>query len=32
MNDALGYCIDYLWPVTRDRQPQPQARWTHQIA
>lgn len=33
MNDALGYMIDYLWPVTRDRQEYrgPQ-RWTHQIA
>ena len=33
MNDALGYCIDYIWPVTRDRQEYrgPQ-RWLHQIA
>ena len=33
MNDALGYMVDYIWPVTRDRQEHraPQ-RWTHQIA
>jgi hypothetical protein len=33
MNDALGYMVDYIWPVTRDRQEYrgPQ-RWTHQIA
>jgi hypothetical protein len=33
MNDALGYMVDYIWPVTRDRQEYrgPQ-RWLHQIA
>lgn len=33
MNDALGYMIDYLWPVTRDRIPDPHAplRWGHKI-
>lgn len=33
MNDALGYMIDYLWPVKREREltNQPK-RWTHQIA
>ena len=32
MNDALGYMVDYIWPVTRDRQEYrgPQ-RWLHQI-
>lgn len=33
MNDALGYMVDYLFPVTRQREPDPyaQRRWTHQI-
>jgi len=33
MNDALGYMIDWLWPVKRERDltNQPQ-RWTHQVA
>jgi hypothetical protein len=34
MNDALGYMVDYLFPVKRDRDPhmvQP-ARWGHGIA
>lgn len=34
MNDALGYMVDYLFPVKRDRDPnqvQP-ARWGHPIA
>ena len=33
MNDALGYLVDYLFPVKRQREdiPQPQ-RWSHQIA
>jgi hypothetical protein len=32
MNDALGYMVDWMWPVTRQREvkPGPQ-RWTHQI-
>lgn len=34
MNDALGYMIDWLWPITRERQPDPYAarRWQHKIA
>jgi hypothetical protein len=33
MNDALGYMVDYIWPVTRDRQEyRGPKRWTHQIA
>jgi hypothetical protein len=34
MNDALGYMIDYLWPIKRQREPDPYApkRWTHRIA
>lgn len=31
MNDALGYAVDYLWPITRDREPQPPQRWQHRI-
>jgi PBSX family phage terminase large subunit len=33
MNDAVGYMVDYLFPIKRQREdtPQPQ-RWTHQIA
>jgi hypothetical protein len=33
MMDALGYMIDYLWPIRRDYTPDPYApkRWTHQI-
>jgi len=32
MNDALGYMVDWLWPIKRDREEYrgPQ-RWTHQI-
>lgn len=32
MNDALGYMVDYIWPVIRQREEYrgPQ-RWTHQI-
>lgn len=29
--DALGYLVDGLFPVKRDREPQPKQRWTHQI-
>ena len=33
MNDALGYMVDYMFPIKRDRDDQPQPkRWTHQIA
>ena len=32
MNDALGYMIDFLWPIKRIHEPRPQpGRWTHQI-
>lgn len=33
MNDALGYMIDWLWPIKREREPDPMARrrWTHGI-
>jgi hypothetical protein len=33
-NDALGYAIDWLWPITRERTPDPYApkRWQHKIA
>jgi hypothetical protein len=32
MNDALGYLVDYLFPVKRDRQhTEGLQRWTHQI-
>jgi len=32
-NDALGYMIDYMFPVRRDREPiAGTQRWTHQIA
>jgi hypothetical protein len=33
-NDALGYAIDYLWPIKREREPDPYApkRWQHKIA
>ena len=33
-NDALGYMVDYLFPVTRDRDPQQKQphRWGHGIA
>lgn len=31
MMDALGYLVDGLFPVKRDREPQPPGRWTHQI-
>jgi hypothetical protein len=33
MNDALGYMIDFLWPVKRDREQDVNAprRWTHAI-
>ena len=30
--DALGYMVDYLFPVARQRDAQPIGRWTHQIA
>jgi len=30
--DALGYMVDYLFPVARQRDAQPLGRWTHQIA
>lgn len=32
MNDALGYMIDFMWPIKREREEtyQPK-RWTHQI-
>jgi phage terminase large subunit len=34
MNDALGYLVDYLFPVQRQREPDPYApkRWQHKIA
>lgn len=33
MNDALGYMIDYIFPIQREREVQAQPkRWTHQIA
>lgn len=34
MNDALGYMVDYIFPVTRDLDPDLTApqRWGHQIA
>ena len=33
MNDALGYMVDYIFPVKREREDTPQPkRWTHQIA
>jgi hypothetical protein len=33
MNDALGYMVDYLFPVTRDRQkPTTPQFYTHRIA
>lgn len=34
MNDALGYMIDYIWPVQRQRDIDPYApkRWQHKIA
>ena len=33
MNDALGYMVDYLFPIKREREPQGAvSRWTHQIA
>lgn len=33
MNDALGYMVDYLWPVKREREPTRELqRWTHQIS
>lgn len=33
-NDALGYLVDYLFPVQRQREPDPYAakRWQHKIA
>jgi hypothetical protein len=31
MNDALGYMVDGMFPIKREREPQPQKRWTHQI-
>jgi len=34
MMDALGYMIDYLFPVKREREENKHAprRWTHQIS
>ena len=34
LNDALGYMIDFLWPIKRERETDPLApkRWAHQIA
>jgi hypothetical protein len=33
MNDALGYMVDYMFPVTRAREERHEPkRWTHQIA
>ena len=32
LNDALGYCVDYLFPLTRDLPEQEQKFWTHRIA
>ncbi len=34
MNDALGYMVDYIWPLKRQRDTDPYApkRWQHQIA
>ena len=28
MNDALGYCVDYLFPVRKDRAERQPTRWT----
>jgi hypothetical protein len=30
--DALGYMVDYLFPVRRDREPYKAQRWGHQLA
>jgi hypothetical protein len=30
--DALGYMVDYLFPVRRDREPYQPQRWGHQLA
>ena len=30
--DALGYMVDYMFPVRRDRQPYQPQRWGHQLA
>jgi hypothetical protein len=32
MNDSLGYLVDYLFPIKREREEIPVGRWTHQIA
>jgi len=34
MNDALGYAVDFMFPIKRERELDPHApkRWTHQIA
>ena len=32
MFDAASYCIDYLFPITRDVQPQLPQRWGHALA
>lgn len=34
LNDALGYMVDFLWPIKRERDIDPLApkRWAHQIA
>ena len=32
MSDAGRYCIDYLFPVRTQHDPQPPQRWTHRLA
>lgn len=32
MMDALGYMVDYLFPVRKDHAPLPPQRWGHQLA
>ena len=32
MMDALGYMVDYMFPVRRDVQPQAPQRWGHQLS
>ena len=31
MFDALSYCVDYLYPIRRNIEPQAPQRWTHKI-
>ena len=31
LTDALGYMVDYLFPIRRDLEPQPAQRWGHRI-